>query len=107
VIAGMKEVESSRLLHGKPHGHPDSYIRGDAGPGQAVNRQCGSKVSEKVVSCWGEGLGSTSVNDEFVRWSREVPRTVLRQHVPGTSTHLASGFDTNAANWPQVPKSCR
>ena len=28
-IAGIKDAESTRLLHGRPHGHPDAYLYGD------------------------------------------------------------------------------
>ena len=48
--AGVKEAESSRLVHGKPHSHPDAYVRGD--------RQ---SVGEGRFLL-GEALGSTSVS---------------------------------------------
>jgi hypothetical protein len=81
-IAGVKEVESSRLLNGMPYG-PEAYIRGDGKSGEQSMWLQGVGEGRFMV---GEGLGSTSVNDEFVRWDRQVPQTVLRQHVPGTST---------------------
>jgi hypothetical protein len=99
-IAGVKEAESSRLLNGKPYGHPDAYIRGDGQSGEQAMWLQGVGEGRFML---GEGLGSTSVNDEFVRWNEDVPRTEVRQHVPGTSTPTwQSGFDANAANWLQV-----
>jgi hypothetical protein len=82
-IAGVKEAESSRLLHGKPLDHPDAYIRGDGKSGEQAMWLQGVGEGRFML---GEGLGSSSVNDEFVHWNGEVPRTELRQHVPGTST---------------------
>jgi hypothetical protein len=82
-IAGVKDAESTRLLHGKPHGHPDAYLRGEGLTGEQTMWLLGLGEGRFIN---GEGLGSTSVNDEFVRWGEDVPRTELRQHTPGTSS---------------------
>jgi hypothetical protein len=84
-IAGVKDAESSRLLHGRPHGHPDAYVRGEGKSGEEAMWLLGLGEGRYIN---GEGLGSTSVNDEFVRWGEDVPRTELRQHAPGTSPLL-------------------
>lgn len=81
-IAGVKEAESARLLHGRAHGHPDAYIHGEGLSGEQAMWLQGVGEGRFML---GDGLGSTSVNDEFVRCGEEVPRTELRQHVPGTS----------------------
>ncbi|KAI9507577.1 hypothetical protein F5148DRAFT_1203591 [Russula earlei] len=79
-IAGVKEAESSRLLHGKTHDHPNAYIHGEGLTGERAMWLVG--VGEGRYGNE-EGLGSTSVNDGFVRWGEDVPRTELRQHIPG------------------------
>ena len=84
-IAGVKDAESSRLLHGKAHGHPDAYIRGEGETGEQAMWLVGVGEGQYIN---GEGLGTTSVNDEFVRWGEDLPRTELRQHTPGTSLLL-------------------
>jgi hypothetical protein len=102
-MAGVKEAESARLLHGKAHSDPDAYIRGEGQSGEQAMWLQGVGGGHYML---GEGLGSTSVNDEFVRWGEEVPRTELRQHVPGTSmSYLLSRLGavaTNAAKFPQA-----
>jgi len=79
-IAGVKDAESTRLLHGKPHGHPDAYVRGEGRNGKQAMWLLGVGEGQYIS---GEGLGLTSVNDGFVRWGEDVPRTELRQHTPG------------------------
>jgi hypothetical protein len=81
-IAGIKEVESTRLLHGRSYSHPDAYLRGEGLSGKQAMwlRGVGDGRYDRRV----EELGSTSVNDDFVRWGEDVPRTELLQHVPGT-----------------------
>jgi hypothetical protein len=81
-IAGVKEAESARLLHGRAHGHPDAYIHGEGLSGEQAMWLQGVGEGRFML---GDGLGSTSVNDEFVHCGEEVPRTELRQHVPGRS----------------------
>ena len=81
-IAAVKEAESARVMHGKTYGHPDTYLRGEGQSGEQAMWLQG--VGEGRYG-QGEGLGSTSVNDELVRWSEDVPRTQLKQHVPGAS----------------------
>ena len=86
-IAGIKEAESTRLLHGRSYGHPDAYLRGEGRSGEQAMwlRGLGDGRYDR-----GEvELGSTSVNDDFVRWGEDVPRTMLVQHVPGTSSLFA------------------
>jgi hypothetical protein len=84
-IAGVKDAESTRLLHGRPHNHPDAYLYGEGKTGEEAMWLLGVGEGRYIN---GEGLGSTSVNDEFVHWGEDVPRTELRQHVPGTSSLL-------------------
>ena len=84
-IAGIKDAESNRLLHGKPHSHPDAYVRGEGRNGKQAMWLLGVGDGQYIS---GEGLGLTSVNDGFVRWGEDVPRTELRQHTPGTSSLL-------------------
>ncbi|KAI0287548.1 hypothetical protein BC826DRAFT_1108391 [Russula brevipes] len=79
-IAGVKEAESTRLLHGRQHGQKDAYVRGEGRSGKQAMWLLG--VGEGRYG-HGEGLGTTSVNDDFVHWDNDVPRTELRQHVPG------------------------
>ncbi|KAN0113892.1 hypothetical protein V8E52_007200 [Russula decolorans] len=79
-IAGLKDAESTRLLHGRPHSHPDAYLYGEGKTGEEAMWLLGVGEGRYIN---GEGLGSTSVNDEFVHWGEDVPRTELRQHVPG------------------------
>jgi hypothetical protein len=86
-IAGVKEAESTRLLHGRQHGQKDAYVRGEGRSGKQAMWLLG--VGEGRYG-HGEGLGTTSVNDDFVHWDNDVPRTELRQHVPGTSSVFAS-----------------
>lgn len=81
-IAGVKESESTRLLHGKTHSHPNAYIHGEGLTGEQAMWLLGVGEGEYGTE---EGLGSTSVNDDFLRWGEDVPRTELRQHIPGTS----------------------
>jgi hypothetical protein len=80
-IAGIKDAESARLLHGRPHGHPDAYLYGEGKTGEQAMWLIGVGEGRYIN---GEGLGTTSVNDEVVRWGEDVPRTELRQHIPGT-----------------------
>jgi len=68
------------LLHGRPHSHPDAYLYGEGKTGEEAMWLLGVGEGRYIN---GEGLGSTSVNDEFVHWGEDVPRTELRQHVPG------------------------
>ncbi len=82
-IAAVKDAESTRLLHGRPHGHPDAYLRGEGETGEEAMWLVGVREGRYIQ---GEGLGTTSVNDEFVRWGEDIPRTELRQHAPGTSS---------------------
>jgi hypothetical protein len=102
-IAGVKEAESARLLHGKSLGHPDAYIRGDGRSGEQAMWLQGVGEGRFVLA---EGSESTSVNDGFMRWGEEVPRTELRQHIPGTSISFllspSGAVATNAAIRPQV-----
>lgn len=81
-IAGVKEAESSRLLHGRSYGHPDAYLRGEGLSGRQAMWLRG--LGEGRLG-HGEEFGSTSVNDDFVRWGDDVPRTELVQHIPGAS----------------------
>src|SRR6266404_4172090 len=85
-VAAVKDVESARVMHGKPYDTPDTYIRGEGLSGERAMWLQG--VGEGLYA-QGEGLGSTSVNDEFVRWGEDVPRTELRQHIPGASSILS------------------
>ncbi|KAI0266060.1 hypothetical protein BC834DRAFT_139560 [Gloeopeniophorella convolvens] len=79
-VAGVKAAEGARVLHGAADGA--TYLRGEGRSGaQALWLQ---GVGEGRFGR-GDGLGSTSVNDELVRWGDDVPRTELRQHVPGYS----------------------
>ncbi|KAI0278082.1 hypothetical protein BGY98DRAFT_934005 [Russula aff. rugulosa BPL654] len=71
-IAGIKDAE--------PHGHPDAYLYGEGKTGEQAMWLLGVGEGRYIN---GEGLGTTSVNDEVVRWGEDVPRTELRQHVPG------------------------
>lgn len=82
-IAAVKEAESARVMHGKTYDDPDAYIRGEGLTGEQTMWLQG--VAEGRYG-QGEGLGSTSVNDDLVRWGKDVPRTELKQHVPGTSS---------------------
>lgn len=84
-VAGAKDAESSRLLHGKSHSHPDAYVHGEGESGEQSMWLLGVGEGQYINA---EGLGSTSVNDEFVCWGEDVPRTELRQHAPGTSSLL-------------------
>ncbi|KAI9458661.1 hypothetical protein BJY52DRAFT_417653 [Lactarius psammicola] len=79
-VAAVKEAESSRVMHGKAYDNPDVYLRGEGRSGKQAMWLQG--VGEGRYG-QGEGLGSTSVNDDLVRWREDVPRTQLRQHVPG------------------------
>lgn len=79
-VAAVKDAESARVMHGKTYGNPDAYLRGEGKSGEQVMWLQG--VGEGRYG-QGEGLGSTSVNDDFVRWGEDVPLTELRQHVPG------------------------
>lgn len=79
-IAGIKDAEKTRLLHGRPHNHPDAYLYGEGETGEQAMWLLGVGEGRYINE---EGLGSLSVNDEFVRWGEDVPRTELRQHVPG------------------------
>lgn len=90
-IAGVKEARSTRLLHGRLYDHPDAYLRGEGRSGEQAMWLLG--VGEGLYG-HGEGLGSTSVNDDFVRWGEDVPRTELKQHVPGTPSFF--GLDALA-----------
>ena len=102
-IAGIKEAESKRLLHGRSYGHPDAYLRGEGRSGiQAMwLRGLGDGRYDR-----GEvDMGSTSVNDDFVRWGEDVPRTELLQHVPGTPSLFAPpllALGVNTTYCPQV-----
>src|SRR5260370_18336933 len=40
-IAAVKDAESTRLLHGRPHGHPDAYLLAEGGTGAAPIRLLG------------------------------------------------------------------
>ena len=82
-IAAVKEAESARVMHGKTYDNPDAYIRGEGLTGEQTMWLQG--VGEGRYG-QGEGLGSTSVNDELVRWGENVPLTELKQHVPGASS---------------------
>jgi hypothetical protein len=97
-IAGVKEAESARLLHGKSHG-PDAYIRGEGRSGEQAMWLQGVGEGRLVLE---EGSESTSVNDEFMRWGEEVPRTELRQHVPGTPISLRSPTLGRSPLTPQI-----
>jgi len=79
-VAGVREAESSRLLHGRSYNHPDAYLRGEGLFGEQTMwlRGVGEGRHDQ-----GKDFGSTSVNDEFMRWGVNVPRTELVQHVPG------------------------
>ncbi|KAH9962869.1 hypothetical protein BC827DRAFT_177842 [Russula dissimulans] len=79
-VAGVKESEADRLLHGKTHGHPNAYVRGEGRSGAQAMWLLGVGEGKYGTE---EGLGSTSVNDDFLRWGQDVPRTELRQHVAG------------------------
>ncbi|KAH9171355.1 hypothetical protein EDB89DRAFT_2114528 [Lactarius sanguifluus] len=79
-IAAVKEAESARVMHGKTYGNPDAYIRGEGQSGEQAMWLQG--VGEGRYG-QGEGLGSTSVNDDLVRWGDDVPTTQLMRHVPG------------------------
>ncbi len=86
-VAGVREAESSRLLHGRSYNHPDAYLRGEGRFGEQTMwlRGVGEGRHDQ-----GKDFGSTSVNDEFMRWGVNVPRTELVQHVPGTPSLLDS-----------------
>ncbi|KAH8987841.1 hypothetical protein EDB92DRAFT_2115927 [Lactarius akahatsu] len=79
-IAAVKEAESARVMHGKTYGNPDAYLRGEGQSGEQAMWLQG--VGEGRYG-QGEGLGSTSVNDDLVRWGEDVPTTQLLRHVPG------------------------
>lgn len=91
-IATVKEVESARVMHGKTYSHPDAYIRGAGLTGEQAMWLQG--VGEGHYG-QGEGLGSASMNDGLVRWFEDVPRTQLKQHVPGESSALLRGLSTH------------
>ena len=93
-IAAVKEAESARVMHGKPYDHPDAYIHGEGRSGEQAMWLQG--VGEGRYG-QGEGLGQTSVNDELVHWSEDVPRAQLKQHVPGASSFCSAG-KAHAAN---------
>ena len=93
-IAAVKEAESARVMHGKPYDHPDAYIHGEGRSGEQAMWLQG--VGEGRYG-QGEGLGQTSVNDELVHWSEDVPRAQLKQHVPGASSFCSAG-KVHAAN---------
>ncbi|KAH9074183.1 hypothetical protein EDB83DRAFT_2549666 [Lactarius deliciosus] len=79
-IAAVKEAESARVMHGKTYDNPDAYLRGEGRSGEESMWLQG--VGEGRYG-QGEGLGSTSVNDDLVRWGEDVPTTQLMRHVPG------------------------
>ncbi|KAF8260814.1 hypothetical protein EI94DRAFT_1789756 [Lactarius quietus] len=79
-IAAVKEAESARVMHGKTYDNPDAYIRGEGLTGEQTMWLQG--VGEGRYG-QGDGLGSTSVNDELVRWGENVPHSELKRHVPG------------------------
>ncbi|KAH9061089.1 hypothetical protein EDB87DRAFT_1576468 [Lactarius vividus] len=79
-IAAVKEAESARVMHGKTYGNPDAYLRGEGQSGEQTMWLQG--VGEGRYG-QGEGLGSTSVNDDLVRWGEDVPTTQLLRHVAG------------------------
>ncbi|KAI0298688.1 hypothetical protein B0F90DRAFT_1668976 [Multifurca ochricompacta] len=89
-IAGVKEAESARILHGKIDGNSDTYLRGEGRSGEQAMWLQG--VGEGRYG-HGDGLGSTSVNDELVRWGEDVPRSELKQHVPAIGSSMVNHND--------------
>ncbi|KAI0052163.1 hypothetical protein FA95DRAFT_1553853 [Auriscalpium vulgare] len=75
-IAGVKTAEASRVFDKKG----DKYLHGEGVSGRQAMWLQG--VGEGLYG-QGEGLGTTSVNDESVRWDEHVPRTTLVRHIPG------------------------
>ncbi|KAI0322848.1 hypothetical protein OF83DRAFT_1167141 [Amylostereum chailletii] len=90
-IAGVKAAEEERVKGGSEH--RDRYVHGEGKTG--VNAMWLQGLSEgKYIS--GDGLGSTTVNDDFIHWGDEVPRTKLVSHVPGFTIvdNLTMSFGT-------------
>ncbi|THH13806.1 hypothetical protein EW146_g6452 [Bondarzewia mesenterica] len=80
-VAGVKASEETRIIEGsgKNKGQ-DRYVRGEGVPGR--NAMWLQGVGEGAYGV-GEGLGSSNVNDGFVRWGEDLPASSLVAHVPG------------------------
>jgi len=88
-IAGVKAAEETRIKDGgkgkswgtsRPQG--DRYVHGEGLTGKNAIWLQG--VGQSAYAR-GDGLGSTTVNDDFVRWGDDIPQTTLVTHVPGAS----------------------
>ncbi|KAI0064387.1 hypothetical protein BV25DRAFT_1898814 [Artomyces pyxidatus] len=77
-VAGAKTAEAARLMGKKGKG--DVYVHGEGVTGREAMWLQGVGEGKYGLE---EGMGTTNVNDDFVRWGEDVPRTTLVQHIPG------------------------
>jgi len=77
-IAGVKQTESLRVKGGNEDG--DRYIYGDGLTGELALWLQGVGEGRYTAD---PRLGSTTINEEFIRWGQEVPRTKVVFHEPG------------------------
>jgi hypothetical protein len=77
-IAGVETAEMARVKGENEEG--EKYIHGEGETGLLALWLQGVGRGEYTTD---SRLGSTTVNDEFVRWGENVPRTKVLFHIPG------------------------
>ncbi|KAI0032876.1 hypothetical protein K488DRAFT_48953 [Vararia minispora EC-137] len=78
-VAGVNEAEALRTIKGVVE-EGDVYIRGEGRAGQQALWLQGVGQGRYASD---PRLGSTTINDEFIRWGDHVPRTKILFHIPG------------------------